>query len=301
MPNGGWEALGAVAAVLALLGAFVGYVLARPRVTVRAYSAMLIGDERFPQGVSAVFVEVTNRGRAAAPISGVAVVGGGLSATPFGGPPLPLEVSPHGGRRVWPVRYDELIEQLRSVPTPRVRVRASVQIGDRTRSSRQGIEVLAPGEVGHLRLVERVGLWQDRLLRQQVQFEWGIDPRKVDLKGRTYVLSVRNYGGGLARDVRVFLARSQDSMRDAVDPSLPVIKLGVLVGHRSRHVRVPLVSGQPSQEATWWVMTSKGRQMGISALTVEQARELVEGLPIERTSGRIGPLTKVAAEEEKND
>lgn len=267
--------LGQSLGIVALVVSIVALRRERPRLEVSTSVATVVDLG----GRSMVFVRVTNKGAAEAPISGIGVTGRDTWRRQDGGPPLPHILAAHGGTASWLIDYGALRQQLGAHPWESDRVKGWAQVGDKTVKSRQSVRVIPfGGNAGRKMSWRRDFRWKwDRLVKPQPAPFPGLDPVEIDAAKHTYRMRVSNLGGGIALGVVVYLTDTDEHGVANYVREVGQIPVGCLLRGRSRSVSLPIVpDAPPDHHLTWWAATRGHRGgQGVGALTESRAAAIL--------------------------
>lgn len=269
----GWSNLATVlVAFVSLIISVLAFLRSGPKIRVSLTTARNLDNGRY-----ATFVRVTNNGRVAVHIQTVRLISRLGTATPVsihGAPKLPCELPAYGGSEQWGFDRQELRAIAASHAIAQQTEFCAVVTSGRRRYRSKNAELVHGGEptqtpIRTPPLCKRISLWFRRLIVPRLQIVNGYPIDSIDLNDKTYVLYVRNFGGGLGCGTSLELIKwsKEQSVRERID--LPGIHR-----HQTHSVTVPL---QADTGLNWALRLPDGRLSGVSieALTLGKAREIL--------------------------
>lgn len=272
----GWSNLAATLVALVSLGvSIMAFRRAGPKIQVSLTTPFNVANGR-----AATFVRVTNNGSAESQIQSVRLVSKLGVATPasiHGSPKLPCTLPAHGGSQTW--GFDR--QDLRTIAAShavalQTEFRAVVTSGRRNYRGKDA-EVVHGGEPTQTPRrtppsAKRFSGWLRGWTTPRVQIVNAHPVDSVDVQAQTYVLWVRNFGGGLVRGASLVLIKesSNRSGRESAAHQQP-IRLPSIRRHQTRSVTVPM---QMEKGLAWTIRLRDGllTNVSVSALTLDEAR-----------------------------
>lgn len=266
----------------ALVLSIASYRRSGPRVRVALSKAIII-DPKAPRwhGRSAVIVKITNDG--ASPIQVQQVYLDSPAGRVTGEPQpnkdykLPYSLEARGGQLVWLFDRQALRDTAgRDAGEEQVQYVAVMESGTSKYKSKD-VEVVHPLEPR--KLARRDRRFGEKLIekardiftpRPQVEGLTRVDT--IDLTSGSYGFRVRNFGGGLARQLTVELMRQDENGKmERLGEPIPIPSIW---RHRTVTVTVPL----QDEGGLSWYLRYKGRaRVGAGAMTKAEAVELQKG------------------------